>query len=138
MILKEIKVEHTDKKTGLVLKKFLTSEGEHLNRKISVNNFLFNCEKQRLINDKQILNNPFQINHIRYINKKERWDYDSIVESKAHASIQKRLYLAFQQRKESQWKSLTFAESESDFQELAIRGLTLVPYPIPLNSDLNE
>jgi len=76
MILKGTKIEHTDNKTGLVLKKTTTSEGEFLNRKIAVNNFLFKCEQQRLINEKPLLNNPFQINHIRYINKKMRWDYE--------------------------------------------------------------
>jgi len=36
MILKNVKVEHTDKRTGLVLKKIITSEWEHLNRKIDI------------------------------------------------------------------------------------------------------
>lgn len=138
MIIKNIKVEHTDEKTGLVLKKIITSEWENFNHKVAINNSLFSCEQRRLINDKQLLNNPFQINHIPFINKKMRWDFENIIESKAHASIQKRLYLPFQQRSEKQWKKLTFAEAEVDFQDLATRGLILVPYSIPLDSALNE
>ena len=138
MILNGTKVEITDEKTGLVLKKTTTSEGEFLNHKIAVNNFLFKCEQQRLTNDKPLLNNPFQINHIRYINKKLRWDFESIQSSRHHASIQKRFYFAFQQRSINQWKSLTFSEAEVDFQTLAFMGLTYVPYPIPLNASLEE
>ena len=138
MILKGTKVEHTDGKTGLVLKKTMTSEGEFLNHKIAVHNVLFKCEQQRLINNKLLLDNPFQINHIRYINKKLRWDYESILASRHHASVQKRFYLTFQQRKISQWKSLTFPEAEGDFQTLTYMGLTFVPYPIPLNASLEE
>ena len=137
MILRNTKVEHTDRKTGLVLKKTTTSEGEFFNHKIAVNNVLFRCEQQR-INEKPLLNNPFQINHIRYINKKLRWDFESIQSSRYHASIQKRFYLAFQQRNMKQWKSLTFPEAEVDFQTLASIGLTFVPYPIPLDTSLEE
>jgi len=43
MILKEIKTEHTDKRTGMVLKRIETSEWETHNHKIAVNNSLFNC-----------------------------------------------------------------------------------------------
>ena len=138
MIIKSIKVEHTDETTGFVLKKIITSEGEYLNHKIAVNNSLFSCEQKRLIYNKPLLNVPFQIHHIRFNNKKKIWDFDTINISKAHASKQKRIYLAFQQRKEKKWEILTFAEAEVDFQDLTSRGLTLVPYPIPLNASLEE
>jgi len=137
MILRNTKVEHTDNKTGLIVKKTTTSEGEFFNHKIAVNNVLLRCEQQRL-NVKSLLNNPFQINHIRYINKKSRWDFESIQASMHHASIQKRFYFAFQQRSRKQWKSLTFAEAEVDFQTLARMGLTFVPYPIPLDTSLEK
>lgn len=75
MILRDIKVEHADKRTGLVLKKITTSEWEHLNHKIAVNNSLFSCEQKRLICDKPLLNNPFQINHIPFKRKKNFLDY---------------------------------------------------------------
>ena len=68
MILKKIKTEHTDKKTGMVLKRIETSEWETHNHKIAVNNSLFNCEKMRMDNKKPILNAHFQINHIFFIN----------------------------------------------------------------------
>src|SRR3989344_8158671 len=134
MILKNTKVEHKDEITGLVLKKTITSEGEFFNHKIAVNNFLFSCEQNRLIYDKSLLENPFQIHHIPYVNKKTKWDYENIPLSRHHASIQKRLYLAFQQRSMKRWKSLTFSEAEVDFQTLASMGLTFVPYSIPLNA----
>ena len=62
MILEGTKVEITDGKTGLVLKRTTTSEGEFLNRKIAVNNFLFNCDatKRGKINEVVITNYPIK------------------------------------------------------------------------------
>ncbi|MBA7615523.1 hypothetical protein ES703_22804 [subsurface metagenome] len=138
MILKSIKTEHTDEKTGLVVKRITTSEWEHFNRKVAVNNSLFSCEKKRLIYDKPLLNSPFQIHHIPFKRKKQIWDFDGLTVSKAHAIKQKRLYLAFQQRSEEQWNNLTLAEAEGDFQDLATRGLPFVPYSIPKDSSLEK
>lgn len=56
MILRQIKTEYTDQKTGMVLKRIITSDWETHNHKIAVNNSLFNCEKSRIENKKQILN----------------------------------------------------------------------------------
>jgi len=61
MILKKIKTEHTDKKTGMVLKRITTSEWETHNHKIAVNNSLFNCEKSRIENQKT--HNTFSRQH---------------------------------------------------------------------------
>lgn len=136
MILKNIKVEHKDEKTGFVVKKIATSEWETLNHKIAINNSLFNCERQRLICKKPLLKSPFQIHHIA--SSKNIWDFDGIAISKQHATKQKRFFLAFQQRSEKQWNNLDFAEAEDDFQELATRGLPFVPYSIPLNANLEN
>jgi len=136
MILKEIKTEHTDERTGLVVKRIVTSEWETFNRKVAINNSLFSCEQKRLIYNKPLLNIPFQIHHIPFKKKKQMWDFDEIGISKAHAIKQKRFYLAFQQRSEKQWNNLTFAEAEGDFQDLATRGLPFVPYSIPKDSSL--
>jgi len=138
MILRSIKTEHTDEKTGLVLKRIVTSEWEHLNRKIAVNNSLFACEKKRLINEKPILNAPFQIHHIFFNRKRKIWNFDKMAESKAHASRLGRFYLPFQQRNAKQWENLTFQEAEADFQDLTTRGLTLVPYSLPLDASLEK
>jgi len=138
MILENIKVEYTDNKTGLVVKKIKTSEWESFNHKMAVNNALITGEQRRLNNNKTTLISPFQIFHIPFIKKKNIWDFDNIAESKAHAKKQNRFFLAFQQRNDKQWKTLTFSEAEVDFQDLATRGLTLVPYSIPKNSSLEE
>jgi len=138
MILKKIKTEHTDKKTGMVLKRIETSEWETHNHKIAVNNSLFNCEKMRMDNKKPILNAHFQINHIFFNKKRSIWNFDKMAESKAHTSRIGRFYLPFQQRNANQWESLTFQEAEADFQDLVTRGLSFVPYPIPLDADLEE
>jgi len=138
MILRSIKTEHKDEKTGLVLKRITTSEWEHLNHKMAVNNSLFGCETKRLACNKSMLNSPFQVNHIFYHNKRKIWLFDGIEESKAHATTQGRFYLPFQQRNAKQWVSLTFQEAEADFQTLANRGLSLVPYSIPLDATLEE
>ena len=136
MILKKIKTEHTDEKTGLVVKRITTSEWETFNRKVAINNSMFSCEKKRLIYNKPLLSIPFQIHHIPFKRKRQTWDFEGFDESKAHATKQKRLYLAFQQRSDKQWDSLTFTEAEGDFQDLATRGLTFVPYSIPKDSTL--
>ncbi|HQJ56943.1 MAG TPA: hypothetical protein PLH46_04805 [Caldisericia bacterium] len=136
MILKKIKTEHTDKKTGMVLKRITTSKWETHNHKIAVNNSLFNIEKSRVENKKPVLHAHFQIHHIFYNKKKRIWNFDRIAESKAHASRIGRLYLPFQQRNTTQWNNLTFQEAEEDFQDLVNRGLTFVPYSIPLDADL--
>jgi len=138
MILKPTKTEHTDEKTGLVLKKITTSEWETHNHKMAVNNSLFSCEQKRLINKKQILNAPFQIHHIFFNKKRKIWNFDKMAESKAHASKFGRFYLPFQQRNAKQWGELKFQEAEADFQDLVTRGLTLVPYSIPLDASLEE
>ncbi len=46
--------------------------------------------------------------------------------------------MPFQQRNAEQWDSLTFQEAEADFQELVNRGLTFIPYHIPLDADLEK
>ena len=138
MILKSIKTEHIDKKTGMVLKRITTSEWETHNHKIAINNSLFSCEQKRLDNKKSVLNAPFQIHHIFFNKKRRIWNFDKMTESKAHASRLGRFYLPFQQRNAKQWQSLTFKEAEADFQDLVTRGLTLVPYSIPLDADLEE
>lgn len=138
MIIKEIKTEHKDERTGLVVKRIITSEGETLNRKIAVNNLLFSCEQGRLKEKKPILNSLFQIHHIFLNNKRRTWEFEKMNESKSHAGKFGRIFLPFQQRKNSLWKDLTFTEAEADFQDLLTRGLLLVPYSIPLNADLEE
>lgn len=138
MILKNIKVEYKDEKTGLVLKRIITSEWETHNHKLAINNSLFVCEQQRLINKKPILNDNFQIHHTFFNNKRKTWNFDKMSESKAHASKLGRLYLTFQQRNTKQWEDLTFKEAESDFQDLTTRGLNFVPYHIPLDTSLEK
>ncbi len=138
MILQSIKTEHTDNKTGLVVKRITTSEWQHLNHKMAIGNFMFGCEKQRIRFGKPIHNSPFQIHHITYDNKLRHWRLDAISPSQAHAQTQNRLFLPFQQRTEGQWANLIFQEAENDFQTLATKGLTFVPYSIPLNASLEE
>ena len=138
MILKSIKVEHKDEKTGLVLKRIITSDGEYLNHKIAIDNSMCNCEKHRLCYGKNIFDNPFQTHHIPFNNKKMIWDFDGMQISREHAKRQNRIYLTFQQRSEEQWQSLTFPEAEGDFQDLATRGLSFVPYSIPLDAKLED
>jgi len=136
MILKKIKTEHTDKKTGLVLKRITTSEWESNNHKIAVNNTLYGCEQGRITNKKPTLRAHFQIHHIFFNKKRGVWNFDKMAESKAHASKLGRLFLPFQQRNAKQWESLTFQEAEVDFQDLVTKGLSFVPYPIPLDASL--
>ena len=136
MILKKIRTEHTDKKTGMVLKRIITSEWETNNHKIAVNNSLFSSEKSRVENKRSILPARFQIYHIFFNKKKRIWNFDRIAESKAHASRMGRLYLPFQQRSLAQWNGLTFREADVDFQDLVNRGLTFVPYSVPLDANL--
>ncbi len=136
MILKKIKTEHTDEKTGLVVKRITTSEWETFNRKVAINNSLFSCEQKRLIYNKPLLDIPFQIHHIPFKKKIQTWDFEGLEVSKAHAIRQKRLYFAFQQRSAERWDRLTFSEAEGDFQDLATRGLPFVPYSIPKDSSL--
>ena len=136
MILKSIKTEQTDERTGLVVKRIITSEWENFNRKVAVNNSLFSCEQKRLIHNKPLLDIPFQIHHIGFKRKKQIWNFDGLEISKEHAIKQKRLYLAFQQRSAEQWDNLDFVEAEGDFQNLATRGLPFVPYSIPKDSSL--
>jgi hypothetical protein len=138
MIFKGSKTEHSDQKTGQVLKRIKTSEWETLNHKIAINNSLFNCEKSRIDNNKEIFDAKFQIHHIFFSKKKSIWHFDKIVESKAHASRLGRFYFPFQQRNAEQWGNLTFQEAEADFQDLITRGLTFVPYSIPLNATLED
>ena len=138
MILRPTKTEHSDEKTGMVLKRITTSEWETHNHKIAVNNSLFNCEKMRIDNKKPILNAHFQIYHIFFNKKRKIWNFDKMAESKAFASKLGRFYLPFQQRNAKQWESLTFKEAEADFQDLITRGLSFVPYSIPLDASLEE
>lgn len=136
MILKSVKVECVDNRTGLVLKKIITSEQEYLNRKLAVNNGMMNCEESRTRFNKSLLTSPFQIHHIRYEKSKDRWMFDGVEDSKRHAVKNKRLHLAFQQRTDDGWTKLTWSEAESDFQDLATRGLPFVPYVIPITGDI--
>lgn len=138
MILKKIKVECIDSRTGFVLKKIKTSEWEHLNRKLAVNNSILNSELSRLRFKKPIFDTPFQIQHLRYIKKFEEWDFGGINKSKKHASKNNRFFLAFQQRSSDNWEVLTWHEAENDFQDLAGRGLSLVPYSIPQKGALDD
>jgi hypothetical protein len=138
MILKNIKTEHKDEMTGMVVKRIITSEGEFLNHKLAVCNNIFNCEKNRLIFGKSIFTTPFHTHHISFNNKKKIWMLEGMEVSKEHAKNYERIYLTFQQRSEPQWETLTFKEAEGDFQNLATRGLSLVAYPIPINASLEE
>lgn len=106
MILRNVKVEHTDEKTGLVLKKITTSEGDFLNHIMAVNNTIYNCEEKRVVANKPVLLSPCQVNHIQYAHKKLLWDMDSISPSKNHASKQNRIYTTFLQRNKKQWNGL--------------------------------
>ncbi len=128
MILRSIKVEHKDEKTGLVSKRIITSEWETHNHKIAVNNSLFSCEQKRIDNKKQILNAPFQIHHIFFNKKRNIWNFDKMAESKAHASRLGRFYLPFQQRNAKQWEGLAFQEAEADFQELVTKGFLILSH----------
>lgn len=138
MILKNIKVECVDARTGLVLKRITTTEWEHMNRKLAVNNSLANCEYARLKFGKSLINSPFQIYHIRHDNKDDKWIFEGIEEGKRHANKQNRFFLAFQQRSMNAWRKLTWSESENDFQDLATRGLSLIPYSIPMKGRLDD
>lgn len=138
MILKSIKTEYKDELTGLVVKRIITSEGEFFNHKIAICNNMFNCEKNRLIFGKSIFAEPFQTHHIPFNNKKKIWVFEGMEVSKEHAKSCDRIYLSFQQRSEEQWQTLTFKEAEGDFLNFSTRGLSLVPYPIPLDANLEE
>lgn len=70
--------------------------------------------------------------------KKSLWNFDDINKSKEHAIKQNRFYLAFQQRSDEQWQFLNFSEAEANFQDLATRGLSLIPYSIPLDATLDD
>ena len=53
MKIKDIKIEAIDENTGLVLKRMVTDKGEFLNRKLSVPNTIYVCEKARIIFNNQ-------------------------------------------------------------------------------------
>ena len=103
MILKEIKVECVDNRTGLVLKRIKTTEWEQMNRKLAVNNSILNCEKSRIKFDKPIFKAPFQTHHIGYSNKESDWDFVGVRDSQRHANKNNRFFFAFQQRSEKKW-----------------------------------
>lgn len=131
MILKNIKVEISDKKTRFVLKRIVGSGWECLNRKMAVTNQLRRYEEQRLQYSKSIFNSQFQTYHIRW-DRAGYWDFHDIDVAKTEAQKNNRLFVPQRQMNEKLWKALNPTQAFNQFEELANRGLSVVALNVPL------
>lgn len=137
MSFKGVKVEVSDKKTRLVLKRIIGSDWECLNRKMAVTNQMRTYEQQRLQYKKSIFNSKFQTYHIRW-DKAGYWDFFDMDVAKTEAQNNDRLFVAQRQMNEKLWKSLNKAQALNYFEELANKGLGIVTLNVPLKTNLEE
>ncbi len=137
MEIKEIKVEAVDEKTGFVLKRIITNNGEYSNRKLAVPNTIYVCEKKRVILGKPLINALFQTHHLKWNKSDEEWELTGLKKAKKHAEKNNRFFIPFNQRNQSQWGNLKWKESFEDFQDL-LRKTDIVPFCIPPTASLEE
>jgi len=137
MEIQNIKVELVDEDSRLVLKKMITNEGEFFNMIIAVSKQIYNYERKRENYNNSIFNNPFQTFHIMWNDKEEEWIPTGMEKAKEHAKKNKRFFIPYKQRKESQWNKLTWEEAEEEFKEF-LGKTEIVPYPIPIRASLEE
>lgn len=138
MILKEVKVEAIDKSSRFVLKRIKTSEGEFPNRKLAINNFMFNCEQDRIKFERPVFNNaPIQTHHLSWDFFSNGWDYTMLETAKEHAEKNKRIFLTYNQRSDNKMNELKLKDSVKDFNEL-INLVDNVPFQLPLDMTLSK
>jgi len=137
MEIKEVKVELVDEDSRFVIKRIITDKGEFSNRKLSVSNGIYSCERKRLNHGKSVFNSPFQTFHINWDNKEEEWEFKGLKKAKEHSEKCDRIFIPYKQRNENQWNNLNWSEAKKDFQELKSKS-KIVPYCIPLNASLEE
>src|SRR3989344_2409662 len=102
MQIKTIKAEVVDKNSRLLVKRIATPDGEFLNRKLSVSNFVYILEKKRLNYDKSLFSSPIQTYHIRYDKIEKKWDLSDLNKIKIHAEGNRRILFPYKQRNEKQ------------------------------------
>ncbi|MBU2562127.1 MAG: hypothetical protein KKF68_00500 [Nanoarchaeota archaeon] len=137
MKIKEVKVELVDKESRFVMKKIITDKGEFTNRKLSVSNGIYSCERKRLNHGKSVFNSPFQTFHINWDNKEEEWEFKGLKKATEHSEKYDRIFIPYKQRNEKQWNNLNWKEAKTDFQELKLKS-KIIQYCIPLTASLDE
>lgn len=138
MILKFTKVETVDRESRFVLKRTTLGNRDLLNRKHAVTNQIFSYERQRIKEGKGIFPDAlYQTYHI-FKDKNIGWDYIEIDEARAHADNHNRILIPFEQRNQKQWRKLHWDEAETSFLRVANQGMQIVPYPLPLDADIND
>ncbi len=136
-MIESVKVEFVDEDSRFVLKKITTKDKrEFHNRKLAVCNSIYSCERKRLIYGKSMFNSLFQTYHIGWDKKESEWDYKGLKNAKKHAKLNKRVFVPYKQRNEEHWENLTWKNADSDFKKF--KDYDVVPYPVPLNSSLEE
>jgi hypothetical protein len=137
MRIKETKVEAIDEQTKMVLKRTITDKGEFFNRKMSVPNTIYVCEKKRVNLNKSVMNTPFQTHHLKWNKEDEEWELSGLKKARKHAEENNRFFIPFNQRNQPQWSSLSWDESLEDFIDL-LRKTDVVPFNIPTTASLEE
>ncbi len=137
MQIKEVKVELVDDKSKLVLKRIITDEGEFFNRKLSIPNTIYSCERKRKNYGKSGFGFKFQTHHLRWDSREEEWEFKGLKKARQHAEENNRIFLPYKQRNNKQWENLKWEEAEEDFSEFLIKT-KIVPYPIPQTANLED
>jgi hypothetical protein len=137
MEIKKVKVEAKDENSGFVNKIISTDIGDFENRKIAVSNFMYNCELDRLIYEKNIYPSNFQTLHISCDKRGDEWDYTGLLKSQEYAKKYNRIFLIYPQRNAQQLDKLTLEKSKENFEEIS--GLVKqVPFQLPLKLTLTK
>jgi len=137
MRIKEVVVDLVDEESRFVLKRIVTDKGEFLNRKLSIPNSIYNCERKRKTYGKPAFDFQFQTHHLGWDNREEEWDFKGLKKAKEHADENNRLFIPYKQRNEKQVESLKWDEAKEDFLEF-LGKCEVVPYPILQTATLEE
>ena len=136
MEINNVKVTAKDEISGFVNKIISTDMGDFDNRKIAVSNFMYGCELDRLIYEKDIYPSNFQTFHISCNQKGDEWDYTGLMNAQEHAEKYGRIFISYPQRNITQLDELSIEQSKENFDDM--RGLVkLVPFQLPIKLTLS-
>jgi hypothetical protein len=108
LIIKKTVIEAISKHGEILKRTYLSSGTQFMNRKIAVNNSLYNAEKKRVLFDKPLLDCPFQACALHWDLKKKMWRMSSLKEAESHAEQLGRIFLAYHQLTQENWETLNW------------------------------
>lgn len=138
MILDYTKVEVVDRESRFLLKRTNLGNRQILNRKHAVTNQIYSYERQRIEEGKGVFPNTFYQTYHIFFEKNIGFDLTDTHIARAYADNQNRILISFQQRNLKQWIKLDWDEAETSFIAMANQRLQIIPYPLPVNANVDD